>query len=120
MKYLAMLTAILASAAVMASGRPQSIRSGEYTFHHRFYEQPNIPSIAITAKISGRHIVLINSSQSDVFPLGVIAEGTLMWHGASKQWIIGHDRSDGAAKEVGGCSDGPEVVDLQQKVYWTC
>jgi hypothetical protein len=120
MKYLMMPIAILASAAVMASGRSQPISSGEYACHHRFSEQPNIPSIAVTAKISGRHIVLINSSQSDVFPLGVIAEGTLMWHRASKQWIIGHNRSDGTAKEVGGCSDGPEVVDLQQKVYWTC
>ena len=24
------------------------------------------------------------------------------------------------ATEVGGCSDGPEVVDLKKRIYWTC
>lgn len=21
---------------------------------------------------------------------------------------------------VGGCSDGPEVIDLEERIYWTC
>jgi len=77
-------------------------------------------SITLTAKISGRRIKLINNSQSSVFPKGVIASGKLMWHSSSSQWIIGQSKSDPFAKEAGGCSDGPEVVDLQLKIYWTC
>jgi hypothetical protein len=99
---------------------PLTIKSGEYTFQHRFAEHPNIKSIALSAKINGTHIVLINNTQSDVFPKGVISEGTLMWHRASKQWIIAQQPSDQLAKEVGGCSDGPEVIDLRKKIYWMC
>ena len=79
-----------------------------------------MPSITLTAKISGHRIKLINNSQSNVFPKGVIASGKLMWHSSSSQWIIGNSKSDQFAKEAGGCSDGPEVVDLQLKIYWTC
>ncbi len=77
-------------------------------------------SFQLTAKISGRHIVLINDGQSNIFPKGVIAEGILTWHSKSKQWIISDNKSDRYAKDVGGCSNGPEVVDLKKRVYWTC
>jgi hypothetical protein len=96
------------------------IESGEYKFQHRFSEQPGIKSISLTAKISGTEIVLINKRRSDVFPKGVVAQGTLMWHSGSRQWIIGQEASDQWAQDVGGCSDGPEVIDLQNKIYWTC
>ena len=75
---------------------------------------------ALAAQIRGRHIVLINNDRADVFPAGLIAEGTLMWHAASGQWIIGTAPADADATEVGGCSDGPDVIDLQSRVYWTC
>lgn len=39
---------------------------------------------------------------------------------AALQWVIVRSEADRHATEVGGCSDGPEVVDLQQKIYWTC
>ena len=54
------------------------------------------------------------------FSRGVIAEGELTWHARSRQWIIGVESADKDADEVGGCSDGPEVVDLVARVYWTC
>ena len=77
-------------------------------------------SISLTAQIDDSHVVLTNHSASNVFPKGVVAEGTLMWHAGAKQWIIGHEPSDRYAKEVGGCSDGPEVIDLRKLIYWTC
>ncbi len=120
MKLLTVLATLTASTFAIAQTARPAIQSGQYTFQHKFAEQPNMESISVTAKIDGRHIVLINESDSDVFPKGVIAEGTLMWHQASKQWIIGHNNSDRLATEVGGCSDGPEVVDLTNKIYWTC
>lgn len=77
-------------------------------------------SVPLTAEIRGRHIVLVNETPSEVFTKGVVAEGTLMWHSRSGLWIIGNSDSDREAKEVGGCSDGPETIDLKNKVYWTC
>jgi hypothetical protein len=63
---------------------------------------------------------LVNESESDVFPRGILEEGTLIWHKKSAQWIIGQVPADADAGEVGGCSDGPAVIDLEKKIYWTC
>lgn len=96
------------------------IASGRYEFQHRFAEHPRLSSMRLTATIKGRRIVLFNKSGSAVFPAGVVAEGTLAWHAASAQWIIAEGPADRDAEEVGGCSDGPDVVDLEQRIYWTC
>ena len=102
-----------------ATERPP-LRDGEHAFRHRSAEHPNLPAHPLVARITGTRIVLVNRKASSVFPIGVVAEGELMWHAASKQWILGQDPADRTAEEVGGCSDGPEVVDVKKKVYWTC
>jgi len=120
MKYLLTLIVMMVSISTAASTPKLPIASGQYTFRHQFSEQPGLPSIMLTAKINGRHIVLINETESKVFPKGILDEGTLMWHADSKQWIVGHDKSDRYLEDVGGCSDGPSVVDLKNRIYWTC
>ena len=110
--------AVLAIASTVEPSVP--LASGDYTFQHHFAEQPTLPSFTLTARIRGNHIVLVNPKATDAFPAGVIAEGTLMWHAATQQWIIGGLAADRLAKDVGGCSNGPEVIDLKSKVYWTC
>jgi hypothetical protein len=96
------------------------LSSGEYVFTHRFAEHPDIPSIELTVRIRGRHVTVTNDAEAAVFPRGLIEEGTLMWHSRSGQWIIGAEPADAEAPVVGGCSDGPSVIDLRRKVYWTC
>jgi len=122
MKHLFLLIAVatLVSACSAASGPKIPLASGQYVFQHRFAEHPAIPSIQLQVTISGSHIAVANPTASDSFPAGIIAEGQLMWHPASKQWIIGNQASDKFAQDVGGCSDGPEAVDLVGKIYWTC
>ncbi len=77
-------------------------------------------SITVSARVRGHHITVINHQASSVFPKGVIAEGTLMWNASAMQWIIGTEPADRDTTEVGGCSAGPEVVDLVRRIYWTC
>ena len=77
-------------------------------------------SITLIAEIIDDHIELTNADSDSVFPFGLIDEGTLMWHAASQQWIIGDSEEDRKAADVGGCSDGPSVVDLVKLEYWTC
>ena len=108
------------AATVSAASPKQPLPSGQYAFQHRFAEQPDIESIPLTATIHGDRIEIVNSTSSKTFPLGVIESGKLMWHEASKQWIVGHKRSDRQASEVGGCSEGPAVIDLERRIYWTC
>jgi hypothetical protein len=105
--------------ACQPSAEP-SLPSGDYVFVHKFAEHPDIPSIKLDVQIRGRHIVLTNNDRTDVFPAGVIEEGMLMWHAASGQWIIGTQPGAVDATEVGGCSDGPQVIDLERRIYWTC
>ncbi len=93
---------------------------GRYRFTHKYAEHPSMKSITLEGVVKGNHIVLINNDSFDVFPKGVIEEGTLMWHAKSRQWIIGHTPDDARTEEVGGCSDGPSVIDLKKRVYWTC
>ena len=119
MKYYLGLILLLAS-AMACTTTPLPIQPGNYRFQHHFAEQPTIPSITVDVEIDGRHIVVTNNDRTDVFPRGVIAEGTLMWHPVSRQWIIGDKPSDADLKDVGGCSDGPQVVDLKDHVFWTC
>ena len=101
---------------------PLPIKDGEYVFEHKFAEaeQHKIKSIKLNVTIKGRHIIVINNDRFDVFPKGVLEEGTLMWHSSSGQWIIGNNPSDKDEIDVGGCSDGPTVIDLEKQIYWTC
>jgi hypothetical protein len=120
MKRLGTFLAFMALSGIAATAPPLPIRSGHYVFQHRFAEQPDMRSVPLAVTIDGRHIVLVSAVDTAAFPKGVVAEGTLMWHAGSKQWIIGHTDADRHAAEVGGCSTGPDVVDLQKRIYWTC
>jgi hypothetical protein len=112
--------AFLITAAVASAAPVQPLPSGQYTFEHRYAEQPSIDSIKLTVTIKGDRIYVANRDSAKVFPLGEIDSGRLMWHAQSKQWIVGHRKSDRFAPEVGGCSDGPSVIDLARRIYWTC
>jgi hypothetical protein len=116
------LLVLMISACEGRSSMEPPLSSGDYVFVHKFAEaeQSTIPSVKLDVQIRGRHIELVNNDGTDVFPAGVIKEGTLMWHAASREWIIGTKPGDVDAPEVGGCSDGPEVVDLERRIYWTC
>ncbi|MCD9029190.1 hypothetical protein LDO26_13375 [Luteimonas sp. BDR2-5] len=117
---LLMAAAILAPACATAQDPEIPLASGRYVFQHRFAEHPTMPGIALDVTISDSRITVVNPTASDPFPAGVLTEGRLMWHPASKQWIIGHGVSDRSAQDAGGCSDGPEVIDLAARIYWTC
>ena len=115
-----MALTVFASACLGESEPQLPLPSGQYVFQHRFAEHPEISSIRLDVTIKDAHITVINPTASDPFPAGVLSEGMLIWHAPSKQWIIGQQASDRLARDVGGCSDGPEVVDLENKTYWTC
>ncbi len=120
MKVLAALCASLLAVPACAADPPIPLATGRYEFTHRFAEYPDVPSIKLIVEIIGDQIELTNADSDEVFRFGVVEKGTLMWHAASRQWIVGHDEEDRVASEVGGCSDGPNVVDLGELVYWTC
>lgn len=50
----------------------------------------------------------------------VIDQGVIVKHTKSGKWIIAHHPEDKNAAEVGGCSDGPSVIDFKRKKFWRC
>ena len=69
--------------------------------------------------------VPINSGVSSDWSLtgnngDIIDQGILLKHKLTGKWIIAHDRKDVDAIEVGGCSDGPSVIDIKRRRFWTC
>lgn len=116
-----LLAAVCFLSVTASAAEPQlPLPSGKYVFQHKFAEHPDMQSISLSAVISGKRIVVRNEVEDGTFPKGVLTDGTLMWHEKSKQWFIGFSPEDQQAKDVGSCSDGPEVVDLQKRIYWTC
>ena len=106
--------------AVNGFAKDIAISDGEYVFQHKFAEHPNMPSIQLKVIVKGVLVTVINADDNEVFPLGIIDHGELFWHKGSDQWIIVYSPEDKYAKDVGGCSAGPSVIDLKEKVYWTC
>lgn len=49
----------------------------------------------------------------------IIDKGFILKH-VSGKWIIGHNLKDKNAKEIGGCSEGPTIIDFKKKEFWTC
>jgi hypothetical protein len=114
--------AALCAASVCARANDVSppIAEGHYIFLVRFAEHRNMMGGQVEVEIRGGHILVTSKPNASVFPAGVVDEGILLWHATSKQWIIGENKADADIAEVGGCSDGPYVVDLERKVFWTC
>lgn len=50
----------------------------------------------------------------------IMEEGIIRIHTSSGKTIISHDSKDVNSKEIGGCSDGPTVIDLKKKIIWFC
>ena len=97
------------------------LADGEHAFLQRFAEHPLMPGTDVVAVIAGNRIRIEDRRRSEERPDGsVLAEGTLAWHARSRQWIIVTAATDPDESEVGGCTDGAEVVDFVAKTYWTC
>jgi len=95
----------------------QPLADGFYVFQQRYAEHPHMPGILLDTEIKQGKIYLTNNDRAGVFPLGLIDEGELYWHPRSGQWIIVNSAQDKSATEVGGCSDGPVMVDLKKSGF---
>lgn len=96
------------------------LRDGTYTFEHRYAEDPQLPSFTVRVRLKRGHLTVTNPHRGQAFAVGVIDRGVLRWHARSGQWIVSHSVRELDSDEVGGCSAGPSVIDLQARIYWTC
>jgi hypothetical protein len=120
MKRLICLLTCAAYQVALASPPEQPLATGRYEFQMRSALHPGTKDIKLIAEIIDDYIELINADSDEVYDFGVVESGTLMWHAASRQWIIVDSEEDRNATDVGGCSGGPHVIDLVKLEYWTC
>lgn len=97
--------------------------NGRYRFEIAFDEwEGKSMGEKVTVVIDGHQVKVIyeGDGQLTLIKKGeIIDQGTIMKH-KSGVWIIGNAISDIALDEVGGCSDGPSIIDFKNKKYWMC
>jgi hypothetical protein len=106
---------------LVADGPEVPLESGAYRFQWKDAEFPTSDGFPVRVEITGKRIRIINERTHREVPVGELADGELMWHAKSGQWILGHAESDKLAPSVGGCDGAdPFVVDFEARVIWTC
>jgi hypothetical protein len=101
----------------------QKPKNGTYTYSIAFAEWGGKSlGATCTVVIKGDSIKVIHNGKANLSGNkgDIIAEGIIMKHKKTGKWIIGHDVKDKDAEDVGGCSEGPSVIDFKGKKFWTC
>jgi hypothetical protein len=101
----------------------QKPKNGTYTYKIAFAEWSGKSlGATCTVIIKGDSIKVIHNgkpgltgNKGDIFD-----EGIIMKHKKTGKWIIGHSPKDINAKEIGGCEDGPTIIDFKNKKWWSC
>ena len=120
MKALFFICIFLYSSVVTLAQKP---KDGTYTYFIAFEEwQGKSLNATCTVQIKGDSIKIINNGTGNLSGKkgDIIDEGILMKHTKTGKWIIGHNVKDKDAKEIGGCSNGPAIIDCKQKKFWSC
>ena len=101
----------------------QRPKDGTYTYSIAF-EESNGKSLGATCTvvIKGDSIMIIHNGKGNLTGKrgDIIDQGIIMKHIQSGKWIIGHSLKDRSSKEIGGCSDGPSIIDFKHKRFWSC
>lgn len=96
-------------------------KSGTYQYDVAFAEWAGKSlGSTVTVVISGDSIKIINNGSLPGRKGDIIEQGRIRKHKFTGQWIIATKPEDEFAEEVGGCSDGPRVIDFKKKKWWTC
>lgn len=98
-------------------------KNGTYTFDMIFTEfmtQPNKTTCTVIIKGDHIRIEMDGSGNLPGKKGDLITEGTLFKHERTGKWVIIKKEEDKTANEIGGCSDGPQVIDFEKKIFYTC
>jgi hypothetical protein len=96
------------------------LSEGTYQFVLRFAEHSAIDGPPLKVTIRGDSIYVDEVGERTTLSSRFVVSGLLLWHIPTGQWIIGEKPEDASADEVGGCSDGPLVIDPRFFQVWSC
>jgi hypothetical protein len=100
----------------------QKPKDGTYTYSIAFAEwQGKSLGATCTVIIKGDSVKVVHNGKGNLTGNkgDIIDAGIIMNHKSGK-WIIGHNAKDKNATDIGGCSDGPRVIDFKNKKVWSC
>jgi hypothetical protein len=100
----------------------QKPKNGTYTYKIAFEEwQGKSLNTTCTVIVKGDSIKIVYDGTGNLTAKkgDIIDEGIMMVHKTGK-WIVAHSVNDKEAKEIGGCSNGPLVIDFKKKLVWIC
>jgi hypothetical protein len=119
-KKIILLCIILSASIVSFAQKP---KDGTYTYSIAFSEWGGKSlGTTCTVIIKGDSIKIIHNGKAGLTGKkdDVLEQGIIMKHIRTGKWIIGHSVKDKEAKEIGGCSEGPSIIDFKGKKYWVC
>lgn len=117
-KLLALVTSLFLAET---TARGQIPKSGTYQYDVAFAEWSGKSlGSTVTVVISGDSVKIINNGSLAGKKGEIIEQGRIMKHKFTGLWIIATKPEDEFAKEVGGCSDGPRIIDFKNRKWWTC
>ncbi|HEX6915308.1 MAG TPA: hypothetical protein VF145_08705 [Chitinophagaceae bacterium] len=120
MKIILTVCLVLFACTVTVAQKPAD---GIYTYAMAFAEwQGKSLGATCTVIVKGDSIKVIHNGNSNLTGKegDILDEGIIMKHAKTGKWIIGHSEKDKDAKEFGGCSDGPAVIDFKRRKFWSC
>ncbi len=100
----------------------QKPKDGTYTYKVAFAEWYG-KSLAATCTviIKGDSIKVVHNGNDNLKgKKGDILDAGLIMKHKSGHWIIGHNPKDYDLNEIGGCSDGPIIIDFIHKKVLIC
>ncbi|MES1220595.1 MAG: hypothetical protein ABUT20_34150 [Bacteroidota bacterium] len=115
--------AILIPFFICLQAQAQKPKNGVYTYKIAFAEWGGKTlgaTCTVIIKVDSIKIVHNGKANLSGNKGDIMDEGIIMKHKKTGKWIIAHTHSDAYAKEIGGCSDGPTVIDFKNKKWWTC
>jgi len=101
----------------------QKPKDGVYTYAIAFAEWGGkTMGATCTVMIKGDSIKVIHNGKAGLtgHKGDILDQGIILKHKKTGEWIIGHSLRDKDAPEVGGCTDGPSVIDFKKKIFWSC
>lgn len=117
------LFALLSFFFVSVFAFAQKPKSGSYTYSVAYAEWGGKSlGSTCTVKIKGDSIFIIHDGNKSMTGNkgDTLDHGIIMKHTKTGNWIIGRNAKDKDAKEIGGCSDGPSIIDFKRKKWWSC
>jgi hypothetical protein len=101
----------------------QKPKDGTYIYAIAFDEwQGKSLGATCTVIIKGDSVTIVHNGTGNLTGKkgDILDQGIIMKHTRSGKWIIGHSLKDKEAKDIGGCSGGPHIVDFKRKKFWLC